>query len=119
MNAANIEILHVPDCPNLGLFDERLREALDGRPGVVTHHLVTDADTATKTGMTGSPTLLLDGIDPFTREGLVPGMSCRLYPHDDGHVEGAPSVDALRRALDQHRATSIVNVVEPAEDLRH
>ena len=100
MNATTIEILHVPGCPSVGLLDERLREAIDGRPTVVTHHVVTDADTATKTGMTGSPTLLVDGVDPFAREGLDPSMSCRLYPHDDGHVEGAPSVDALRRALE-------------------
>jgi hypothetical protein len=96
-----IEILHVPDCPNLDLLDQRLHEALADRPAVITHQLVADVDTAMTTGMTGSPTLLLDGHDPFEREGLQPSVSCRLYPHEDGHLEGAPSINALRHAIDQ------------------
>lgn len=92
-----IEILHVPDCPNLALLDERLRQAIS--PAEVTYRVVADAETAAATGMTGSPTLLLDGTDPFARPELAPSLSCRLYPHEDGHVEGAPSVEALRQAL--------------------
>jgi hypothetical protein len=95
-----IEILHVPDCPNLGLLDERLRQAIS--PAEVAYRVVADVDTAAATGMTGSPTLLLDGTDPFARPDLNPSLSCRLYPHDDGHVEGAPSVAALRQALAAH-----------------
>jgi hypothetical protein len=55
--------------------------------------------------MTGSPIILFDGNDPFMREGLEPSVSCRLYAHEDGHVDGAPSVDALRRALDERGGT--------------
>jgi hypothetical protein len=95
-----IEILHVPDCPSLALLDERLRQAIS--PAEVTYRVVADAETAAATGMTGSPTLLLDGSDPFARPELQPSLSCRLYPHEDGHVEGAPSVAALRRALTVH-----------------
>ena len=29
--------------------------------------------------MTGSPTLLVDGADPFARPGQPPSISCRLY----------------------------------------
>lgn len=94
-----IEILHVLDCPNLDLLDQRLREALADRPAVITHRLVADVDTAATTGMTGSPTLLVDGNDPFESDAMVPSLSCRLYPHEDGHVEGVPSIDALRHAL--------------------
>jgi hypothetical protein len=94
-----IEILHVSGCPNVDLLDRRLVEALAGRPAVVTHTPVPDLDTAATAGMAGSPTLLLDGADPFTRDGIRPSMSCRLYVHENGHVDGAPSVDDLRRVL--------------------
>ncbi|WP_324618442.1 organomercurial lyase [Streptomyces sp. XY413] len=45
--------------------------------------------------MTGSPTLLLDGIDPFAVAGAPASVSCRLYRDADG----APSIRALRQAL--------------------
>src|SRR4051794_14140426 len=54
-------------------------------------------------GMTGSPTLLIDGTDPFARPGSEPSLSCRLYPSENGRVEGAPSVDDLRRVLAIHQ----------------
>ncbi len=49
--------------------------------------------------MTGSPTLLLDGRDPFAGDGARPGVCCRLYPGPDGVVEGAPTVESLRAVL--------------------
>lgn len=110
--AMKIEILHVPDCPNLPLLDQRLHKALAGRPAVVTHRLVADVDTAARTGMTGSPTLLLDGKDPYAREGLEPSLSCRLYPQEDGHIEGAPSVDALRHTIDQYDTASTTHTTD-------
>ncbi len=94
-----IEILHVPDCPNLNLLDKRLQQALNQPGPDINHREVSDPDTAAAVGMTGSPTLLIDGVDPFARAGLEPSLSCRLYPHVDGHVEGAPSVRAIHQAL--------------------
>ncbi len=49
--------------------------------------------------MTGSPTVLFDGADPFAVPGAEPSVSCRLYRGVDGHVEG-PGIEGLRRALD-------------------
>jgi hypothetical protein len=54
--------------------------------------------------MHGSPTLLVDGADPFAAPGQVPSLSCRLYRDESGRAEGAPSVDALRRAIWPARA---------------
>jgi hypothetical protein len=50
--------------------------------------------------MTGSPTLLLDGRDPFARAGQEPAISCRLYRDADGRSGPAPSVAQLRAVLD-------------------
>ncbi|MEU9238278.1 hypothetical protein [Streptomyces sp. NPDC048385] len=94
-----ITVLTVPDCSNARLVRERIAEALEGRSLPVKWIEVNDADEATRQGMTGSPTLLLDGIDPFAHDGATPSLSCRLYRHADGTTDGAPAVADLRRAL--------------------
>jgi hypothetical protein len=50
--------------------------------------------------MTGSPTLLLDGMDPFASPGRQPGVSCCLYRDADGRLVQAPSVAQSRGVLD-------------------
>jgi hypothetical protein len=49
---------------------------------------------------TGSPTLLIDGVDPFAAPGEPASLSCRLYRLPDGSLDGVPSLDQLRAALD-------------------
>lgn len=94
-----VTVLTVPDCPNAPLLRGRIAEALEGRAVPVEWIEVRDADEATRHRMTGSPTLLLDGIDPFAHRGAQPSLSCRLYHHADGTTDGAPAVADLRRAL--------------------
>ncbi|MBT2529787.1 thioredoxin family protein [Streptomyces sp. ISL-99] len=96
---ARVTVLTVPDCPNAPLIRERITEALHGRVVPVEWIEVHDADEAVRQGMSGSPTLLLDGADPFAEEGLQTGLSCRLYRHADGTTEGAPAAADLRRVL--------------------
>jgi hypothetical protein len=50
--------------------------------------------------MAGSPTLLVDGVDPFaSRDDRTYGLSCRLYRAPDGGIIPAPSIDQLRKAI--------------------
>ena len=49
--------------------------------------------------MTGSPTLLADGADPFARPGQLPSVSCRLYRDEHGRRVPAPSAAQLRAVL--------------------
>jgi hypothetical protein len=49
--------------------------------------------------MTGSPTLLADGADPFARPGLLPAVSCRLYRDEHGRQVPSPSAAQLRAVL--------------------
>lgn len=56
--------------------------------------------------MRGSPTLLIDGADPFAAPGQPPSMSRRLYRDDDGQASGAPSAGQLRQAIEQALAAA-------------
>lgn len=94
-----VTVLTVAGCPNAALVRERIAEAVQGRAVPVEWVEIHDADQAVRHGMTGSPTLLLDGVDPFAQDGAEPSLSCRIYRHADGTTDGAPAVTDLRRAL--------------------
>ena len=95
-----LTVLAVPDCPSLAILERRLAEVLADHPGlVVTRRVITDEAEAARWGMHGSPTLLVDGQDPFAGPGAVPAFACRMYRAENGHLERSPGVDALRRVL--------------------
>ena len=95
-----LTLLTVPGCPHAAAFEERLAAALAGWTGaVVRRREVADERQAAKEGMHGSPTLLIDGVDPFAGPDQAPSLSCRLYRDEAGRTGGVPSVQALRQAL--------------------
>lgn len=96
----DIEILHVPGCPNLDRARSHLDAALRaaGLAANVRETEVADAETAARVGMRGSPTILIDGRDAVPGDALAASMSCRLYA-GEGTMQGAPSVDQLVEAL--------------------
>ena len=97
-----LTLLTIPACPNAAVFEERITAALAGRPDVVVRHREVAGELeAAEEGMHGSPTLLINGVDPFATPGLASGLSCRLYRDAAGRPAGAPTVEALRRALEQ------------------
>jgi hypothetical protein len=102
MLVMELAVLAVPDCPNAPLLEQRLAEVLSGRPPVtVTRHVIADEAEAASWGMHGSPTLLVNGQDPFAAPDAGPALACRMYRGEDGRLDGAPTVQALRRALEQ------------------
>ncbi|GAA5156292.1 hypothetical protein GCM10023321_31750 [Pseudonocardia eucalypti] len=87
----------MPDCPNLAPLLDRLGQLTDLL--VTTRRIHTDAD-AVAAGMAGSPTLLINGRDPFTTGGGHEcGLSCRIYRDGHGHPVSAPTLAQLRAAL--------------------
>jgi hypothetical protein len=94
-------VLSVPGCPNVPMLEQRLAEALAGRRVVTVRRVIADAGEAARCGMHGSPTLLVNGHDPFAVPTTVPALACRMYEGEGGRLEGAPTVQALRRALEQ------------------
>jgi hypothetical protein len=95
-----IEILTVPQCPHGPLVEQRLAEVLAGRPDVMVERRVAETPAqAGQYGMCGSPTVLIDGRDPFPAMADGPSLSCRLYRDERGQVQGAPSTGQLRAAV--------------------
>ena len=91
----------VEGCPNLPVIGQRLALALTsvGRPDVeVRLRAVHTAQEAGELGFTGSPTILIDGCDPFPQHHAVAALSCRLYTTARG-TSGSPSVEQLAAAL--------------------
>jgi hypothetical protein len=71
----------------------------------VSREVISNDSEAARWGMHGSPTLLIDGTDPFAGPGQPTSMSCRLYRGDDGRASGAPSVSQLWQAVEQALVT--------------
>ncbi|MFF0390157.1 hypothetical protein ACFYS8_15945 [Kitasatospora sp. NPDC004615] len=94
-----ITVLTVADCPNARPALDLVTGALAGREAEVSLVEVADEAEAARLGMYGSPTVLIDGADPFAPPGAEPSLSCRLYWHADGTMSGLPDAAALRRAL--------------------
>ncbi|MCP3759690.1 hypothetical protein [Streptomyces sp. TBY4] len=97
----NVEVLVIPDCPHSEPAAARVRQVLTelGLDDVeVSTRVITDQVQAERTGFTGSPTLLIDGHDPFTEPGRQAGLACRVYRTPDG-FSGLPSPGQLRQAL--------------------
>jgi predicted DsbA family dithiol-disulfide isomerase len=101
----DLTLLTVPSCPNAAVLEERLTAALAGYPdAVIRRRQISEEQEAAQAGMHGSPTLLIDGTDPFAAPGEPASLSCRLYLDTAGRAEGAPSVETLRQALEQAKA---------------
>jgi hypothetical protein len=96
-----VELLVVPGCPNQAATAELVRALLDelGRSdtplSVRTIHTQAEADGQ---GFTGSPTLLVNGRDPFAEPGRVPALACRVYSTPSG-LRRLPDAAAVRKAL--------------------
>jgi hypothetical protein len=96
----DVTVLYFSGCPNWRTAVERVHLAA-GRAGVpvrVSTRLVETQQEAERIGFTGSPTLWLDGVDPFAREGSVPALACRVYATPEG-LRGSPTVAQLSDVL--------------------
>jgi hypothetical protein len=97
-----VSLLYIADCANRSLAQARLVEALArvGRPDqLIDLVLVASADAADQPQFRGSPTILVDGVDPWAPSGPTPrGLACRMY-FSAGQPSGAPSVEEIVQAL--------------------
>ncbi|MBI4942273.1 MAG: hypothetical protein HY830_16135 [Actinobacteria bacterium] len=97
----DVELLVVRDCPNVVAAREVLARAADLAGVTDLHVAVTVIGTdeeAQQRGFAGSPTFLVEGVDPFATPAAGVGLACRVYPTPRG-LSGTPDVAAVRDAL--------------------
>ncbi|NNN13237.1 MAG: thioredoxin family protein [Acidimicrobiaceae bacterium] len=99
----NVKVLYIDGCPNSRRFIAEVSEVIHGREDVFFEAVLIDAeDLAQMDNFHGSPTLLIDGLDPFFISGSSPiadGLTCRVYLDQDGKLVGSPSHTELEQIL--------------------
>jgi hypothetical protein len=93
----NVELVYFDGCPNWRTAGRRLRRLATELGFELQRRAVSDPEDAEIAGMHGSPTILVNGRDPFANAER-PSMSCRVYHTPDGRA-GSPTMAQLRRAL--------------------
>jgi hypothetical protein len=99
----NITIQYFDGCPHWKLADQRVQTVLrrlDRRDVNVAHQLIDSPEAAEREQFRGSPTILVNGRDPFANLDQPFGLSCRVYQTEDG-TQGAPSEAQLQRLLER------------------
>jgi hypothetical protein len=97
----DVELLVVPDCPNESVALSVLRSAFD-RVGLAGQSarttVIASQDQVEERGFVGSPTILIDGVDPFVVAGQSPAFACRVYATPAG-LSGVPPLGDVISAL--------------------
>lgn len=95
----DVTLLYFDDCPNWLVANEHLEKLRAERPEMsITRHIVNTPEEAERTRFRGSPSILVDGDDPFADPDDPVGLSCRVYQTPAGPA-GSPTLDQLRDAL--------------------
>ena len=100
-----ITVQYFDGCPHWKLADRRLNDvlqSLDGDRFTLEYQRIESPEMAEDVGFRGSPTILIDGRDPFATGKEPIGMSCRVFRTEHG-VQGAPTKAQLREALGGNR----------------
>jgi hypothetical protein len=98
-----ITLQYFDGCPNWKVLDATLATAIAGLDieATVDYHLIDTPQAAEEFGFRGSPTVLLDGVDPFADRDAPFGLTCRIYRTEKG-LAGTPSAEQVHSALVAH-----------------
>jgi len=96
----DVRLLYFDGCPNWLEADQRLHQALRqaGVTATVERVNVSSSEDAEGLSFRGSPTVLVDGLDPFANPSAPVGLSCRVYQTPEG-LRGSPTVEQLVQVL--------------------
>jgi hypothetical protein len=105
LTRVKVSLLYFDGCPNhhdtLALLNSLLQEASwDGTVQLVN---VDSTERAEELDFRGSPTVLIDGVDPFRDHDAPTGLSCRIYPTASG-FQGTPPEQQLRTEIERGMA---------------
>jgi hypothetical protein len=95
-----VELLFFDGCPHWAVAEERLIHAMRrvGRAEPVHRVKIDSLEDAERAGFSGSPTILVDGRDPFADAHSPAGLACRVYVTEHG-LAGSPTVEQLMEVL--------------------
>lgn len=96
----DVRLLYFDGCPNWQEADQRLQQALQqaGLTTTVERVSVSSPKDAERLAFRGSPTVLVNGLDPFADASAPVGLSCRVYRTPEG-LRGSPTVEQLVQVL--------------------
>jgi len=99
-----ITLQYFDGCPNWKTTAGYLSQlAAEGFDATIDYEPIDSHETAIARGFRGSPTVLIDGVDPFAEPEAPVGLACRVYRTDDGFA-GSPSLSRLRQAIETERS---------------
>ena len=94
-----VTLLYFDDCPNWVEADQHLILLQAEIPDLETvRQQVETPEDAERLGFRGSPSILIDGVDPFADPDAPVGLSCRIYTTPSGPA-GSPTLQQLRDVL--------------------
>lgn len=94
-----VTLRYFDGCPNWSTLADQLADLAEQFDADVVHELVETPEAAERLGFRGSPTVLIDGRDPFATGDEPAGLTCRVYPTPEGY-RGAPTCRQLRDAFE-------------------
>jgi hypothetical protein len=94
-----VTLQYFDGCPNWETTDRHLSTLVaEGLKATVVYEPFDSHEAAAECGFRGSPTVLLDGVDPFADRRPLVGLTCRLYQTESG-LAGSPTLNQLREAI--------------------
>ena len=105
--SVRVTIQYFDGCPSWQTARQRLISAA-GQAGIdvdLDLQRVETLEDAQLLGFVGSPTILVDGIDPFAQLGAPAALACRLYRTPTGS-DGAPAPEELAAVLERAERSS-------------
>ena len=97
----DVRVVYFDGCPHWEVAEQRLRTALEqvGRGGQrINRDVVATPEDAERLGFIGSPTILVDGLDPFATGCEQHALACRVFSTPEGRA-GSPTVEQLVEVL--------------------
>jgi hypothetical protein len=95
----DIILQYFDGCPNWKTTSAHLSTLVrQGLDATIDFEVIDTYEAAVARRFRGSPTVLIDGVDPFADEDAPVGLACRVYQTEDGYT-GSPSLSQLRDAV--------------------
>jgi len=95
----DVTLLYFEGCPNWLVMQQQLQELSSEFPEMtLTLRTVDTPEDAERLAFHGSPSIVLNGADPFADWSTPVGYSCRVYATPEG-LAGVPTKEQLHTVL--------------------